>query len=660
MATPNRGYPELPGAVTPDVPYRVNLALREIDADVEQLDDALASATYETKAAASAAAAAGVSAAAAATKNTVQDARLAQLEGRAGFSGPGLSLTDEAINGVLADPAASFTKSLAGMFASSRTEDTTRRQAAQLADFRRLLRTGGAVTIAAKGDSLTYGYDIVSADRVPAPTTPAGDGTRSTVERSPRPWPAVLQDRLQDAYGAGKVTVLNRGFSGDTVLTAYDRWPESSGAGLTIFSLGTNDAGKLTLPQFVDGYERLILREINEFGAAVVILGALKQKSAAGNAALDAYRGAVAELGAKYGIPVIDSQTWLSGYPADYYSDGTHLTTKGYNVIGTRAAALFLGNGVMAPKSVADGSRLAVRPGLDGITYGPGAAISTGGSSGTMPEGLDGALGGPSIRASIGAAGLEESVYYSIYTETADLMVHLTYGVAAGSTVSLALDWGIPQGASIQSTLVDTPPAAAAPAPSTWTHSPPGLRNYNTISDDSRFLRIAHPGWHVLKVTGVGAVNLYAVEFLNHRALASTRRASAYVKPVPDSYDVSQDITSARLSWPAVMDRLNLTDWGEVYYHAPALKVTVRSFDHMVHEYLLTVNAGRDITATARPAIEALVPLRATPLRASPDTASVREVATVGFDEAKRELVFTFKTAGKSLRSNFNITISIL
>lgn len=37
MPTPYRGYTEIPGAVTPDVPYRVNLALREVDADVEDL-----------------------------------------------------------------------------------------------------------------------------------------------------------------------------------------------------------------------------------------------------------------------------------------------------------------------------------------------------------------------------------------------------------------------------------------------------------------------------------------------------------------------------------------------------------------------------------------------------------------------------------------------
>lgn len=38
MPTINRGYPELPANVNPDVPHYVNLALRRIDADVELLD----------------------------------------------------------------------------------------------------------------------------------------------------------------------------------------------------------------------------------------------------------------------------------------------------------------------------------------------------------------------------------------------------------------------------------------------------------------------------------------------------------------------------------------------------------------------------------------------------------------------------------------------
>lgn len=76
MATPYRGYTEIPGAAVPDVPYRVNLALREIDADMQ---DAVTDLSAVDDAAAG---------------------RLAALEVAAGF-GSGMQLQDDAVNGLL-------------------------------------------------------------------------------------------------------------------------------------------------------------------------------------------------------------------------------------------------------------------------------------------------------------------------------------------------------------------------------------------------------------------------------------------------------------------------------------------------------------------------------------------------------------------------------
>lgn len=76
MTTPYRGYTEIPGAAVPDVPYRVNLALREIDADV-------ADAVAELEAA-----------------DTATAGRLAVVEAAAGF-GSGMKLQDDAVNGLL-------------------------------------------------------------------------------------------------------------------------------------------------------------------------------------------------------------------------------------------------------------------------------------------------------------------------------------------------------------------------------------------------------------------------------------------------------------------------------------------------------------------------------------------------------------------------------
>lgn len=76
MTTPYRGYSEIPGSVTPDVPYRVNLALREIDADI---DDTVKDLEKVDQA---------------------QAGRLAALESAAGF-GSGMKLQDDAVRALL-------------------------------------------------------------------------------------------------------------------------------------------------------------------------------------------------------------------------------------------------------------------------------------------------------------------------------------------------------------------------------------------------------------------------------------------------------------------------------------------------------------------------------------------------------------------------------
>lgn len=76
MATPYRGYTEVPGGMTPDVPYRLNLALREVDADVQDLEMATAESHQEIA------------------------GRLAVVESAAGF-GSGMSLQDDAVTSLV-------------------------------------------------------------------------------------------------------------------------------------------------------------------------------------------------------------------------------------------------------------------------------------------------------------------------------------------------------------------------------------------------------------------------------------------------------------------------------------------------------------------------------------------------------------------------------
>lgn len=97
MGTPNRGYTELNGNSTPDVPYEVNRAIREIDADVESVDN-------KAKAAGAASTANGARIDAVKASDTAQNGRLSLLESAAGFDAPPLGFEDAVVGALVADP----------------------------------------------------------------------------------------------------------------------------------------------------------------------------------------------------------------------------------------------------------------------------------------------------------------------------------------------------------------------------------------------------------------------------------------------------------------------------------------------------------------------------------------------------------------------------
>lgn len=113
MATPNRKYTEVPGSITPDVPYRLNQALREIDADVAGAVAKLGEV------------------------DAGHAARLAVVEAAAGF-GSGLKLQDDVVNGLLLNAASKTsvtlgkqidTKAVAAALVALDTPGTALRQA---------------------------------------------------------------------------------------------------------------------------------------------------------------------------------------------------------------------------------------------------------------------------------------------------------------------------------------------------------------------------------------------------------------------------------------------------------------------------------------------------------------------------------------------------
>lgn len=113
MATINRGYPELPANVNPDVPHYVNLALRRIDADVQLVDLRMGAALVTAQNAANTAA--GVKGQVAAAEDAAQRAAQSAEQAKNGAAANDAGVaefikngpkTSAAIAAALADPAA--------------------------------------------------------------------------------------------------------------------------------------------------------------------------------------------------------------------------------------------------------------------------------------------------------------------------------------------------------------------------------------------------------------------------------------------------------------------------------------------------------------------------------------------------------------------------
>ena len=382
---------------------------------------------------------------------------------------------------------------------SRSADDTARRQSYFYAEFMRKLRTGEGVTICALGDSTTYGHDMVSGDRIPPPTAPMPDGTFHENSQSPAPWPGVLAAKLSEVY-KGSITAINRGRTGDTVAKAFGRWPTPSGADLTLISFGINDQAWLSPQDFIDGYERLIQREIIEYNSAVVILTPIRQRANTGTTSIDVFRNALDGLAGKYGLPIIDGQHLLAGHREDVFSDSWHLNTAGNAIVGARLAACFIGAGPAKPNPVGPGTRLSVRPTIDNLVIKGGAAISTGGVGARM----DGST----------------SLYYSFYAETADLVVIPYYYIGAGNRLDFTLDFGIQQPPKLQDIYASNPTRE----PAAVSHAPTSAVTHTSLSSASKVLTVSSTGWHTLEIKGTGGTSyptvqyIYYLEFLDYRA----------------------------------------------------------------------------------------------------------------------------------------------
>lgn len=418
------------------------------------------------------------------------------------------------------------------------------KQIIYLSEVYRKIKKDMPFTITVKGDSLTYGEDVVSSDRRGPDSKPTTDGSVHKNDRASVTYPEALASHLNSIYN-NRITVSNHGFSGDRTVRAYTRWGASL-SDVCIMMFGTNDANpanNVSIETFIDGYKSLIERELDN-GTAVILLSPPKKKdtSSSGDTYLDAesvvaYGNAVLALGDEYSIPVVDMTELLSNYAADIYVDNTHFNGKGYNIIGARLASVFVGEGLYNIRKAYDGTTLSVRPSIDSIYYGDSTSFAQNAGYPTPNE----ITLGQGIASTVRDGG---SIIYSFYAEQEDLVVVPTIYTSADSEATLSLDFGT----EIPDTTIDYALGHQSPLHNFRPPNPIKLtrgdgnfpetsRNVYSLEgiDDitsTKYIHITTKGWHTLKISNKnGSIAVHGLQFISFDSLrAKSAQTKHYLK----------------------------------------------------------------------------------------------------------------------------------
>ncbi len=231
-----------------------------------------------------------------------------------------------------------------------------------------LMQSGQPVSIAVYGDSIPYGQDT----SVNGATTGL-PFNGSMVPRSKSPWPETLEASLAINQFGATVSVVNRGYPGDTTRMGLERWSDPAIAtpvNIAIIAYGINDGKTRSVP--IDQYKRdqqaFIEREIakgKQFGIKTVpvLLTATPVKERDVDSNIDPYRVAVKQLAEEYGYLCIDTAELLAGV-TDLWcgidvpsgnDDLVHLSTYGGGELGWELGSLFV-NRDLARRQIVAGS----------------------------------------------------------------------------------------------------------------------------------------------------------------------------------------------------------------------------------------------------------------------------------------------------------------
>ena len=229
----------------------------------------------------------------------------------------------------------------------------------EISAFAQKYLAGNNVIIKCYGDSLTYGFDVVTG------TAPPINGSSNA--RAAITYPNAMADALSLFYGLAP-SIYNRGYPGDTSENWRTRWPNYEYSDATFIMYGTNDSRPngsvptVGYGRYKENVRDLIKREIDGGTPLIVLLQPpeLLNKNTV-NATVEfrskhiaTLRNAVKELSIEFGLPCIDVEE-LTGHLGAYaYSDNTHFNQYGYNEWGFNLASILMPNGLNIGYSIGD------------------------------------------------------------------------------------------------------------------------------------------------------------------------------------------------------------------------------------------------------------------------------------------------------------------
>ena len=426
------------------------------------------------------------------------------------------------------------------------------KQQTLISRFHNKLLKNEKVSIGFYGDSMTYGYDIVSEDRRSHSVTD-NTGNVYAKDRASVTFPEAFKEIMDTVYGVGKVTIVERGIGGDYVKKALERWlPKTHpiGTDVVVMNYGINDSRLASCPyagntdEFLKYYRQLIEAELDN-GTGIILMTPFKVRTT--DVRIQTFETAVMNLAKEYEIPVIIGDEMASNMSYKWYSDATHWNGEGYKYVGTRIASCFIGDGLINPTRVSENTQLLTRRQLDGIWWDSKNTEIYHSSPSTYPtpdEAVD--KGGLAVR-----IGVNGTVYYSFYAEK-DLWIAPFLGLNEdNSCAEVKLNFGLESpdysfdNFPMLGGQVDYDERAITTI--SYTKDMPKVSSRihlgSILVDELPCLRTVTKGWHTVSITAKnGSIGLGGLIFVDTSYFETIRnrytkfRNNIEVKPTDLSY----------------------------------------------------------------------------------------------------------------------------